>query len=152
MNNLTNYIQLLKDNCLILDECDISCRKDLIDILCDADGLELICQLQHIDYDVICKELEKYINGAYVGEYGITNYTSTLWCRYNEIIKTDNTLLGLLNCKCKIEILPNSYTMLFVDTNCDIVINCKENAICKVYAYNGAKVTPQSENIKIIRK
>lgn len=134
-------------------------KKRLMDIVLDSNGQSYLCEMQAkgmaLPYETIVAEFKSYINGRYKAEFSKGDkvfYTSCLYCCYDDSVDVDTTATVLLGCKCDVNIKDWDFVKLYVDTNCDITINCPENARCLVESWGNAKISVnsrKSENVTI---
>lgn len=134
-------------------------KKRLMDIVLDSNGQSYLCEMQAkrmaLPYETITTEFKSYINGRYKAEFSKGDkvfYTSCLYCCYDDSVDVDTTATVLLGCKCDVNIKDWDFVKLYVDTNCDITINCPENARCLVESWGNAKISVnsrKSENVTI---
>lgn len=134
-------------------------KKRLMDIVLDSNGQSYLCEMQAkgmaLPYETITTEFKSYINGKYKAEFSKGDrvfYTSCLYCCYDDSVDVDTTATVLLGCKCDVNIKDWDFVKLYVDTNCDITINCPENARCLVESWGNAKISVnsrKSENVTI---
>lgn len=125
-------------------------KKQLMDIVMDANGLNYLAEMEQrgypLPYETILKEFNGYINGRYTYESkpnqrGHT-YTTEIYCCYNDEdhIDVNTTAISLLGCKTTLNIDKFKIVSIYLDTNCDVKINCPEMTSCNVYKYGNAKV------------
>lgn len=136
-------------------------KKRLMNIVLDSNGQGWLPEMQAkgmaLPYETIVTEFKSYINGRYKAEFSKGDrifYTSCLYCCYDESVDVDTTATVLLGCKCVVNIKDWDFVKLYVDTNCDITINCPKNARCLVESWGNAKISvnsPKSDNITINR-
>lgn len=134
-------------------------KKRLMNIVLDSNGQSYLCEMQAkgmaLPYETIVTEFKSYINGRYKAEFSKgykVFYTSCLYCCYDDSVDVDTTATVLLGCKCDVNIKDWDFVKLYVDTNCDITINCPENARCLVESWGNAKISVnsrKSENVTI---
>ena len=77
-------------------------REDIFRVLCDANGGNWLFE-QHaknvpLPIDEFCNEFSNYLNGKRVMEYP-QGYTSSFYCRHEDKIWADTTIVYLLDCK-----------------------------------------------------
>lgn len=134
-------------------------KKRLMDIVLDSNGQSWLPEMQAkgmaLPYETIVTEFKSYINGRYKAEFSKGDkvfYTSCLYCCYDDSVEVDTTATVLLGCKCDVNIKDWDFVKLYVDTNCDITINCPENARCLVESWGNAKISVnsrKSDNVTI---
>lgn len=134
-------------------------KLNIIQTVLDANGVSFLQEMNEkgfgLPYEVIMKQFKSYINGRYKAEFSKGDrifYTSCLYCCYNESVQVDTTATVLLGCKCDVNIKDWDFVKLYVDTNCDITINCPENARCLVESWGNAKISVnsrKSDNVTI---
>lgn len=123
-------------------------KVDLIRVCLDANGCKFLVEMDEkghgLPYDFICKEFGSFINGRYVAEYEGRNrakYTSVLYCCYDEsLCEVETTIITLLGCNTTLKLKENSYTFVYADKNCNLVIDCPQSARCKVERWGGATI------------
>ena len=120
-------------------------KKDIIDVCLDANGITFLCDMQAkgfpLPYENILREYGAYINGRYKAEFD--GYSSSMYCCYFEgdNVVVDTTQALFLGCNVTIKIKRNAYVKLYVDRNCDIKVECGDNAKCIIVYWTGAKIT-----------
>lgn len=121
-------------------------KAELYEIFSDANGGEFICSQidpEHpVSYDEVERYFENHINGKHVvthiSDDGEASYTSKIFCNYNGTIAGDTTLLTLLGCKARVEVIENYILQIYCDreTVCEIFCPEGSRAVC---AYWGEK-------------
>lgn len=134
-------------------------KKRLMNIVLDSNGQGWLPEMQAkgmaLPYETIVTEFKSYINGRYKAEFSKGDrvfYTSCLYCCYDDSVDVDTTATVLLGCKCDVNIKDWDFVKLYVDTNCDITINCPENARCLIESWGNAKISVnsrKSDNVTI---
>ena len=122
-------------------------KKKLMDIVLDANGVSWLPQMQakgiSLPYETIINEFGAYINGRYKAEYSKGDrlfYTSCLYCCYGESIQIDTTATTLLGCNCEVNITDYDFVKIYIDANCDVRINCPDNARCLVEYWGNPQI------------
>lgn len=122
-------------------------KKRIVDIVLDANGVSFLPEMQNkgisLPYETITSEFNSYINGNYKAEFSKGDrifYTSRLYCCYQEEVLIDSTVTTLLGCKCDITIEDYDFVKIYLDSNCDVRINCPKNARCLVEYWGKAKI------------
>lgn len=127
---------------------DAGSNRQLIDIAMDANGMsrlpEVASKGMFLPYEVITSRFAPFINGRYIGHTVSKNgheYTSALYCRYEGVINNaDTTLLTLLGCDCKVEVAPNSFIHIYIDSRCKVHVDCHPSSHAIVESWGGAVV------------
>lgn len=123
-------------------------KRALMDICLDSNGSKFLQEMDSkgfmLPYETIMKEFGSFINGRYVAEYEGRNrakYTSVLYCCYDEsLCEVETTIITLLGCNTTLKLKENSYTFVYADKNCNLVIDCPQSARCKVERWGGATI------------
>lgn len=127
---------------------DAGSNRQLVDIVMDANGMSYLPEMAGkgvpLPYEVITSRFAPFINGRYIGRTVNKNgheYTSALYCRYEGVISNaDITLLTLLGCDCKVEVAPNSFIHIYIDSRCKVHVDCPVSSRAIVESWNGAVV------------
>lgn len=120
-------------NNLICDEIDkiraAKSKKQLFEVCCGAKGIDFLPMMRSkghpLSYDVINEEFGRYINGKHKPDFG---YTSAIYCKHNENIHIDTTVVCLLSCDCELIVAENNVTQIVVDQNSKIRIFCPKSS------------------------
>ena len=152
-DDFVSWIGYLKDNEMICQEyiSKVSSAKSKLDLarICfDANGASFLPKMISSDtplsYATIKGLMHSFINGRYVAEYEGRNgakYTSVLYCCYDEALcEVETTIITLLGCNTTLKLKENSYTFVYADKNCNLVIDCPQSARCKVERWGGATI------------
>lgn len=122
-------------------------KLNIIQTVLDANGVSFLQEMNEkgfgLPYEVIMKQFKSYINGRYKAEFSKGDrifYTSRLYCCYQEEVLIDSTVTTLLGCKCDITIEDYDFVKIYLDSNCDVRINCPKNARCLVEYWGKAKI------------
>lgn len=122
-------------------------KLNIIQTVLDANGVSFLQEMNEkgfgLPYEVIMKQFKSYINGRYKAEFSKGDrifYTSRLYCCYQEGVLIDSTVTTLLGCKCDITIEDYDFVKIYLDSNCDVRINCPKNARCLVEYWGKAKI------------
>lgn len=122
-------------------------KLNIIQTVLDANGVSFLQEMNEkgfgLPYEVIMKQFKSYINGNYKAEFSKGDrifYTSRLYCCYQDEVLIDSTVTTLLGCKCDITIEDYDFVKIYLDSNCDVRINCPKNARCLVEYWGKAKI------------
>lgn len=122
-------------------------KLNIIQTVLDANGVSFLQEMNEkgfgLPYEVIMKQFKSYINGRYKAEFSKGDrifYTSRLYCCYQEEVLIDSTVTTLLGCKCDITIEDYDFVKIYLDSNCDVRINCPKNARCLVECWGKSKI------------
>lgn len=136
-------------------------KKQIADIGLDANGISYLAQMAYkgypLPYSTILKEFKNFINGNYVYE-SIPNdrgytYKTELYVEYNNNIDVRTTCVALLGCKTKVKLKERTVVELYLDSNCEIELDCPLSSRCRVYMYGEpiVKVLNNEEKVKLIQ-
>lgn len=124
-------------------------KKQFMDIVLEGNGLHFLCQMMAdghgLPYDVMEREFAPFINGEYVATIAKksgSSYDSALFVRLNDKseIRAVTTATGLFGCSCRVVIPNYSFVQLYVDSGCDIVVECPMSSKCYIDYWDGAKI------------
>lgn len=167
MNNFKEWLALLKENGLL---CDVYCDKvdnaksklELVRCCLDANGANFLQEMQAagfpLPYEVICSVFHSYINGRYIAEFKNERgsfYNSSIYCCFDDSdIEINTTLTTLLGCSTEIYIKDNDFCKIYVDRNCEIIVNCPLSSRCIIEYWGDAKIQVKGnvEKVELIAK
>lgn len=138
-------------------------KMDLIRLCFDANGASYLQEMQkkgfELPYEVICSKFGSYINGKYIAEFKNDNgysYTSSLYCCFSDsnYIDIQTTITSILGCKSAIRVRENDFVRLYVDKNCELIIDCPASSCCIVEYWEGASIEVSGiyNNVELIER
>lgn len=132
-------------------------NKQLVDIVTDANGMSYLCEMDSkgisLPYEIITKRFSSFINGRHVYKHKSSSggeYTSVIYCCFNDDIKANTTLITLLGCDCKIFIDDNHFVKIYLDKNCNSMIECPPTS--KAIVYYWGKEPKFIGNVELVNK
>ncbi|MBQ3989229.1 MAG: hypothetical protein II630_00175 [Bacteroidales bacterium] len=128
-------------------------KTEMFRVLCDVNGgawlFDLHANGMPLPIDQFLKEYAAYVNGGKTVEYP-SGYTSSFYCRTEEVVFASSTIVYLLECKDIRFFVPmNKYPTVVLSDGSDVEIVMCAGSRLNIELYGDAKYTLDGDKSKV---